>query len=182
MSVEQPDSRRRIDRIRDEAFLADLDSADLDQLRERRRMCDDLENELSYYRRMLHGRMDLLAFELRRRSGEETRSLMEALPEILTDGPARTDSVGRPTRVDVPDLPDDRRRRIDMVLDDNFLGRLVTIEEEDLQQLQASLVEVESDISDQRSDTQHAFDAIQAELTRRYRDGLGGFDELLGRA
>jgi len=54
-------------------------------------MCDDLEGELSYYRRLLHGRLDLLNFELRRRSGEETRSLIEALPEILADGdqPAR---------------------------------------------------------------------------------------------
>ncbi len=154
----------------------------MDDLRERRRICDELENELSYYRRLLHGRMDLLAFELRRRSGEETRTLMEALPEILTDGPPIGDPHGRPTRVDVPDLPDERRRRIDMVLDDNFLGRLVTIEAEELQQVQAALVDIEADISNQRSDAQHAFDAIQAELTRRYREGLGGFDELLGRA
>jgi len=182
MSVEETDKRRRIDRIRDDEFLADIQDAELDDLRDRRRMCDDLENELSYYRRMLHGRMDLLAFELRRRSGEETRTMMEALPEILTDGPTRPDAAGRPTRIEVPDLPEDRRRRIDMVLDDNFLGRLVTIEEADLQEVQSNLVDLEADISEQRSDTQHAFDAIQAELTRRYRDGLGGFDELLGRA
>ncbi|MBT8199334.1 MAG: hypothetical protein KJO36_02335 [Acidimicrobiia bacterium] len=180
--VEGTDSRRRIDRIRDPAFLVDLESIDMDQLRDRRRMCDELENELSYYRRLLHGRMDLLAFELRRRSGEETRTLMEALPEILTDGPPIGDPHGRPPRIDVPDLPEDRRRRIDTVLDDNFLGRLVTIDEDELQKLQATLVEIEADISTQRSDSQHAFDAIQAELTRRYREGLGGFDELLGRA
>ena len=180
MSVEE--HRRRIDRIRDETFLVGLEAVDLDELRDRRRMCDELENELSYYRRMLHGRMDLLAFELRRRSGEETRTLMEALPEILTDAPTPGEGTGRPTRVEVPDLPEERRRRIDTVLDDNFLGRLVTIDETDLQELQVALVEIEQDISDQRSDTQHAFDTIQTELTRRYRDGLGGFDELLGRA
>ena len=66
-------------------FSSDLDEVTLDELRRRRHLCDELDSELSYYRRMLHGRMDLLAFEIRRRSGEETRSLIEALDEILAD-------------------------------------------------------------------------------------------------
>ncbi len=78
--------RRRIDEVVDPAYTADLESLSMDQLRERRAVLDDLDTELSYYRRMLHGRMDLLSFELRRRSGEETRSLIEALPQILATG------------------------------------------------------------------------------------------------
>ena len=72
--------RRRIDEATDEAFIADVEARSTDELREKRELLDDLDTELSYYRRMLHGRMDLLEFELRRRSGEETRTLLEALP------------------------------------------------------------------------------------------------------
>ena len=80
------ENRRRIDIINDNAFLADIGEVDLDMLRQRRALADAVETELSFYRRLLHGRMDLLAFEMRRRNGEETRSLIEALPEILGAG------------------------------------------------------------------------------------------------
>ena len=78
--------RRRIDQVLDPAFTADLEELPLEDLRARRNTLDELDTEFSYYRRILHGRMDLLDFELRRRSGEETRSIIEALPEILSDG------------------------------------------------------------------------------------------------
>ncbi len=72
--------RRRIDQVMDESFTKGIEDVPIDDLRARRVTCDELDTELSYYRRMLHGRMDLLDFELRRRSGEETRTLIEALP------------------------------------------------------------------------------------------------------
>lgn len=174
------DDRRRIDQIVHEDFVADLGSLSVDVLRERRRMCDDVENELSYYRRMLHGRMDLLLFELRRRRGEEKRSLIEALPEILSDSASGSDSSGRRTKVAIPDLPDHRRRRIDEVLEADFLTRIAFVEESELLEIQLALVETESDISVQRHAVQAAFDLVQAELTNRYREGLANFDELLG--
>jgi len=174
--------RRRIDQIVEPSFVDGLGELSLDDLRERRRVCDDVENELSYYRRMLHGRMDLLGFELRRRSGEETRSLIEALPEILTDGASGYVPSGRPTRVTLPDLPDQRRRHIDEVLEADFLTRIALVEEDELNDIQRSLVETEGEISAQRHAVQEAFNTIQAELTRRYKDGLANFDEILGRS
>jgi hypothetical protein len=173
--------RRRIDRIMESDFVEGLADLSLDELRERRRVCDDVENELSFYRRMLHGRMDLLGFELRRRSGEETRSLIEALPEILTDGASGYMPSGRATRVTLPDLPDHRRRQIDEVLEADFLTRIALVEDDELNDIQRSLVETESQISSQRHAVQEAFNTIQSELTRRYKDGLANFDEILGR-
>jgi hypothetical protein len=174
--------RRRIDQIVEPGFVEGLTDLSLDELRDRRRMCDDVENELSYYRRMLHGRMDLLGFELRRRSGEETRSLIEALPEILTDGTSGYVPSGRPTKVTLPDLPDQQRRHIDEVLEADFLTRIALVEDEELNQIQRSLVETETEISTQRHAVQEAFNTIQHELTRRYKDGLANFDEILGRS
>ncbi len=175
------EQRRRIDQIMDPTFVEGLGDLSLDVLRDRRRMCDAVENELSYYRRMLHGRMDLLGFELRRRSGEETRSLIEALPEILTDSAHGYDPSGRPTRVTLPDLPEQRRRHIDEVLEADFLTRIALVEDDELNQIQRSLVETEAEISQQRHEVQEAFNSIQSELTRRYKEGLANFDEILGR-
>lgn len=177
-----PEKRRKIDQILDPEFTSGLDQISLDELRGRRRLCDETENELSYYRRMLHGRMDLLAFELRRRRGEETRTLLEALPEILADSGSAGSAAGRPTRVMLPTLPDVRRRLIDRALEDDFLARLAFVEQDELLEIQRLLVETESEISDQRKAVQGVFDQLQAELTRRYRDGLAGFDDILGRS
>ena len=176
------DNRRRIDQILDEDFVADLGSLSIDVLRDRRRISDEVENELSYYRRMLHGRMDLLLFELQRRRGEEKRSLLEALPEILSDSASDYLPRGRPTKVTIPDLPDHRRRRIDEVLEADFLTRIALVEESDLLEIQLALVETEGDISTQRHAVQGVFDLVGAELTKRYKEGLANFDELLGRS
>jgi hypothetical protein len=176
-------NRRRIDVVTEPAFIEGIRDISLDELRERRKLCDALDTELSYYRRLLHGRMDILAFEMRRRRGEESRSLIEALPDILAgaeaQGPATTS--GRVLPVTVPDLPDDGKRIIDRVLGDDFLARLPSIEDEDLEQIQEVLTGTELDVSEQRRRVYEAYEMLQAELTRRYRDGLADVDELLRR-
>lgn len=175
--------RRRIDEVQDSSFLTELDSLDIDALRDRRAMCDDLDVELSYYRRMLHGRMDLLAFEMRRRAGEEEQTLLEALPRILAEG-AYTPHDGLAERsipVDIPDLPSPGRRLIDKALDGGFLVNLPSMSDDDLSATQRFLQEVEAEVSRQRRAVYDAFDVLQAELTRRYREGLADPDELLAR-
>ena len=175
MNVEH---RRRIDRILEEGFLDGLENTDLDSLRDLRRMTDEVETELSYYRRLLHGRMDLLSFEIRRRSGEETRSLIEALPEILGSG-ERTGPLGRVPAVFSPDLPQERHRPVDKGLGDDFLTRMPELSEEELNEIQVLLSETEERISDQRRSVQKIFDTIQGEITRRYKDGVADAVDLL---
>jgi hypothetical protein len=175
--------RRRIDVISDDDFASDLVNVGLEELRERRRLCDNVDTELSYYRRLLHGRMDLLSFEMRRRTGEETRSLIEALPEILADGDSGNALGELPARalpIEAPDLPDTGRREIDRVLEDDFLAHLPTLDDDEIGQIQAMLAESESEVSQQRRLVYDAYEKIQSELSRRYRDGLADVDELLG--
>ena len=173
--------RRRVDQVQDASFLDGLDGLDLDEVRRRRSMCDDLDVELSYYRRMLHGRMDLLAFEMRRRAGEEEQTLLEALPRILAEGayaPQRG-LAERAIPVEVPDLPSPGRRLIDRALDDGFLADLPSMEDDDLGATQRFLQEMETEVSQQRRAVHAALDRLQAELTRRYREGLADPGELL---
>lgn len=167
-------NRRRIDMITEPGFSDGLDGVGVDELRQRRAVCDALDIELSYYRRMLHGRMDLLAFEMRRRAGEEDSSLIEALPRILAEG-GYTPGTGlaeRSVPVDIPDIPSPGRRLVDRALDDEFLLRLSSMSDDDLGDTQRFLSEVEVDVSQQRKAAHAALDRLQAELTRRYREGL----------
>lgn len=166
--------RRRIDRVREPAFTAGLEELDLTELRSRRAVCDDLDIELSYYRRMLHGRMDLLAFEMRRRAGEEEMSLLEALPRILAEGAYATHE-GLPARsvpVEIPDLPSPGRRLVDRALGDDFLLRLASMSDDDLRDTQTFLSEIEVEVSQQRRIVHEAADRLHAELARRYREGI----------
>jgi hypothetical protein len=180
LTGELVDTKRGIDVVKSPDFLGDVEALPLDDLRTKRALCDRLDTEYSYYRRQIHGRMDILAFELRRRSGEEDRSLIEALPEILAgpggEEPAPT---GRQITVKLPELPDIGRREIDRILEDDFLAHLPELSGEDLEVIQAQLTEAEHEVSEDRRIVFEAFERLQAELTRRYRDGLADADELL---
>ncbi|MDP2624336.1 MAG: hypothetical protein Q8Q29_11125 [Actinomycetota bacterium] len=175
------DNRRRVDQIQDPGFLTGIDALPIDELRSRRALCDDLDVELSYYRRMLHGRMDLLAFEMRRRAGEEEQTLLEALPRILSEG-AYISTSGLPERavsVHVPDIPSPGRRLVDHALEGSFLARLPSMSDDDLRETQAFLAEVETSVSQERRIAHTALDRLQEELTRRYRDDGADPGELL---
>ncbi len=174
-------NRRRIDLVRDPAFVGDLAAVDLAELRRRRGLVEKLDSELSYYRRILHGRMDLLSFEQRRRAGTEKRSLIEALPDILADpgGEGRAE-VPRELPIETPEFAGSGRRTIDHVLDDDFLARLPSIEDAELDRIHGILSAAEQEISTQRRTVHEASDAVSEELTRRYREGLADVDELLG--
>ena len=182
MTEDAAQQRRRIDIVSDPEFLARLETMEMTELREMRVMCDALDRELSYYRRLLHGRMDLLSFEMRRRSGEETRSLIEALPEILAGseaGPPR-ETNAKPILIEAPDLPSEGKRLVDRALGDDFLARLPSTDDAELEVIQRLLTDVEGDVSQQRRTVYESYEKIHAELTRRYREGLANVDELLG--
>lgn len=162
--------RRRIDQVQAPEFTAGLADISLTELRRRRRICADLDLEYSYYRRLLQGRLDLLAFESRRRAGEETRTLIEALPEILASWTeSSTGLAERRVPVAAPDLPALGRRAVDRALSDDFLVHLPEMADEELAESQRRLAEAEVEVSRQRRAVFDASDLLQAELVRRYR-------------
>ena len=80
--------QRRIDRVLDPRFVADVGQLDLAELRSRREEAEAEEADISYLRRLLQGRLDILRAELVRRSqgGEQdVAGLLAGLPAILTD-------------------------------------------------------------------------------------------------
>ncbi|MBU6215179.1 MAG: ABC transporter substrate-binding protein, partial [Acidobacteria bacterium] len=62
---------------------ADLGSCSMQDLRAVRDAYQDVENGLSYARRMVQGRLDTVASELERRRGVDTSELVDRLPSAL---------------------------------------------------------------------------------------------------
>ncbi len=126
--------------------------------------------------------MDLLSFEMRRRSGEESRTLIEALPDILADSDGETSShflVPKTLPVEPPDIPIEGRRSIDRVLGDDFLAHLTEIEDEELRSIQEILTDAERKVSGQRRSVYEVLETLTTEVARRYRDGLASVTEIL---
>jgi hypothetical protein len=170
MTAMDETSRRTLDQALGEDFVADLGSLDIEELRRRRSLAEQEENLLSYERRLLQGRRDLLAFEMERRAGREGRTLIEALPDIL-GGERRS---GRPARQGVladPEMPEERRRRLDLILADDVIARLGDVDDEQLRKTVGDLEEAEREVSEQRHRLHGVIDTLHEELAVRYRSG-----------
>ena len=164
--------RRRLDRVLDPEYLEGLDAMSLDELREHRSTAVEVENELSYYRRLLYGRMDLVKFEQRRRTGEEDRSLIDSLVDILTDPEREDRTEPRGTRhivTDLPPLPDIGKRDIDEVMGDGVLTRLDDATEDELQESLDGFERMLSEINTQRLEAQRVIDTLSDLIAERFK-------------
>jgi len=169
---------RRIDRVLAPEFVADLGQLSLDELRERRREAEQEETDLSYMRRLLQGRLDILRAELSRRDGEET-DLVQALPRILADestgGPR---GLGRHITVE-PSRADAHRRHVEALIADVDVSNPGAHDDGSLRRVLAVLEAEEHKVSEARHDVQKVMDALTAEVTRRYREGDADPSDLL---
>ena len=164
--------RRRLDRVLDPEYLEGIADLSLEDVRERRSTAIEVENELSYYRRLLYGRMDLVKFEQRRRSGEEDRSLIDSLVDILTD-PERQDRTeprgSRHIVTDLPPLPDVGKRDIDEVMGDGVLTRLDEASEEELQSSLDGFEKMVAEINEQRLTAQKVIDSLSDTIAELFK-------------
>ena len=164
------DNRRRIDTVLEPAYLEGLADLDLNEVRRRRDTAEDVEAQISYYRRLLHGLMYLLDFELRRRSGQEDRTILEALPEILANGMILGSEPTLRHIETMPPIPSvTGRRLIDKIMDDGVLTSLPELTDEQLSEAIDRLRDVETELSVQRRRLHEVIDRLQDEMVSRYR-------------
>jgi hypothetical protein len=169
---------RRIDRVLSDAFVTELDQLSLDDLRERRREAEQEETDLSYLRRLLQGRIDILRAEIARRNGEET-DLVQALPRILadeaSDGPR---GLGRHIAAE-PSRADAHRRHVEALIADVDLSNPSSHDDTQLRHVLGLLENEERVVSESRREVQQVMDVLTAEVTRRYREGDADPSDLL---
>ena len=85
-------TKRRIDRIRDQRYVRGLDALSIDELRARRDECLAEREYLSLLRRLVQGRAEILKAEIERRGSGGGVPIVERLSEILAgepQGPSR---------------------------------------------------------------------------------------------
>jgi hypothetical protein len=163
--------------------LADLASWSNDDLRTRRAACEAHEAAVSYARRVLQGRLDIVRAELERRheAGDpNARQLLAALPALLAGDHVATDPVrARVSSVTVPPEADELVARIDADLGEATLTGLADRSDGDLETLVASLEGHEAALSSTRRQLFGSIDAIRDELAARYKDGRANVADLL---
>jgi hypothetical protein len=179
MTEPVPGGRRRIDRVLAEDFLADLPARETDEVRAMRRDAQQEEADLSYVRRMLQGRMDILRAERARRDGKGGDGTIVAhLAQVLADS-VRTDrGLGRFLDVE-PSRVGETRRAVEQVVSDIGISDVGALDDDGLTAALARLEETERSVSAARQKVQHAMDALTAEIARRYKDGAASVDDLL---
>lgn len=173
----------QLDRILSAEYLGDLERRPMADVRAMRAECQEIETGLSYLRRLVQGRLDIVGAELqRRRDGAEPgdlADLISQLPEILSDR-TRTPGFGRLPQLLAPgDVDAEMTARLDDIMADHDLETLPGLEADDLNRVHDELEALEREISDRRRQFFDRIDTLQAEVTRRYRTGEASVESLL---
>ncbi|WP_242587470.1 ABC transporter substrate-binding protein [Streptomyces sp. MST-110588] len=156
---------------------ADLCGLGLPELRSLRRDSQREEADLSYVRRLLQGRIDILRAETARRSAP-LASLLDRLPEILADLPSRHRSSARHVTLGTPHSEECRQLAEEM-LGEVQLSDLTARTDQELQDAMGRLIRYEQQVSRCRQSLQRTADDCSAEIARRYREGEAQVDDLL---
>lgn len=167
----------------------DFTELGLPDLRMLRRDSQRDEADLSYLRRLLQGRIDILRAELSRRNAPESlptagnpalleTPVVDRLSEILTDAPSRHRSSARHLTLSTPRSAECRQLAAE-TLAEVELSDLDARTSEELHAAMGRLVRHERQISRRRHLLQRTVDDCSAEITRRYRVGEAQVDDLL---
>jgi hypothetical protein len=176
-----PGGRRRVDRVLGPQFLQDLTGLPLEEIRARRVDADTEEADLSYARRLLQGRIDILRAELAGRHGDgplagqpgqphSDAEIVGALSRILGAESRSDHGMGRylgaqPTRIG------EHRREAERAVADVGGSDLAALEELELLEAIEHLVSIEVKVSRTRREVQRVVDTLTQEVARRYMSG-----------
>ncbi|GAB3598586.1 aerial mycelium formation protein [Angustibacter peucedani] len=178
--------RRPIDQILAPGFADDLPSIAFDDLRERRQLAEQEEVDLSYARRLLQGRLDLLRAEQDQRTQHEfpshgTRSdeeLARDLSTALADGPRSDHGLGRHLTTD-PSRVGEHRRSAEQAVADVEASDPSAMADDAIVRAIEHLAEIEQAVSDSRHKVQQVMDQLTTEVARRYREGEAKVEDVL---
>lgn len=175
----RPGGRRRIDRVLDPAYIADLAELGLGELRARRDDAAQEETDLSYLRRLLHARIDIVRAEQRHRQEGGSAPVVTDLARILAEnavGPAT--GSGRHQTL-LPSQAEAHRRQVEALVADVDLSDVGSLADDKLDSALAAYQTEEASVSRHRREVQRVVDTCNAEIGSRYARGTASVDELL---
>jgi hypothetical protein len=160
-------------------YVVRLSELPLSELRERRNEAAQEETDLSYLRRLLHARIDIVRAEQQRRSSGGESRIVDQLASILADnaiGPAM--GSGRHQEME-PSRAGDHRRQPEALVADADLSDVSALSDEKLAGTLGIYAEEEASVSARRREVQTVMDTMNAEIAGRYRSGTASVDDLL---
>ncbi len=170
--------RRRVDRVLGPHFIEGLDAMTLDEVRVRRADADQEEADLSYARRLLQGRIDILRAEQAARHGDgplaqqpkSDAEIAGALARILGQERRADHGLGRHLGSE-PSRVGEHRREAERAVADVGGSDARSMSDADLADALDRLVDIEARVSRTRRDVQTVVDALTEEIARRYMSG-----------
>jgi hypothetical protein len=173
----------QLDRILSADYHGDLQQRSMEDVRSMRTECQAVETGLSYLRRMVQGRLDIVGVELqRRRDGGEPgdlATLVSRLPEILSEH-SRSPGVGRLPQTMAPgEIDPGLEQQLNDIVGLHDVESLPSLQDDELLALHDALETFEHEVSARRRDVFDRIDTLQAEITRRYRTGEASVETLL---
>lgn len=160
-------------------YVADLGSLELTEVRARRDDAAQEETDLSYLRRLLHARIDIVKAELKRRAEGGTEPVVDQLAQILADnavGPAT--GSGRHQTLE-PSRAEAHRRHVEALVADADLSDVGALPDDRLDLALQTYAAEEASVSQRRREVQVVMDKLNDEIGSRYRAGSASVDELL---
>ena len=161
------DDHARSARVLEPGYLDGLVDKAVDELRVMHAECLELETEVSYVRRLVQARIDIVEAELgRRATGGSLEDLINALPQILADpGPRAAPASSRLPLKLAPDEESEWAPELEET--DTLLANLPALSEDELRDAVERLRTLERDVSDERRALFGVIDHIDQELAAR---------------
>lgn len=175
----RPGGRRRIDKVLSPDYTTRIEHRGLDEVRALRDEAAQEETDLSYLRRMLHARIDIVRAEQRRRAEQESASVVEQLVNILSDnavGPATGSGRYQATE---PSRAQAHRRHVEALVADVDLSDVMSLSGSKLDVALKAYTLEEDSVSARRREVQDVVDRLNGEIAARYRAGSASVDDLL---
>jgi hypothetical protein len=178
-----PSALDDLSRLLDPSYLADVDALTLDDIRRMRTECQEAEASLSYLRRLIQGRLDIVHAYLERPAGSDAPDLSSVVDNLagILAGPARPSGPGRNPVLHSPDTDDmaSLTTELDAVLGADDIGLLGGLSDDGLRDLAERLRTLENRVSGERRGLHERIDSLQAELVERHKSGRASVDGLL---
>ncbi len=178
-----PSHKDDLDRILSSDYLDGIEDRSLAEIRSMRTECQEAEVALSYLRRLIQGRLDIVHTYLEHPGSDALRdlgTLVNDLPGILSSGPGRPSGPEHLPQLLSPDTEEaDLTAELDAVLGADQISTLADMDIDQLTTIAGRLEDIERRVSGDRRALHERIDALQAELVNRHKTGRASVDGLL---
>jgi hypothetical protein len=178
-----PSPQDNLSRLLDPTYLDGVGDLSVDDIRRMRAECQEAEASLSYLRRLIQGRMDIVHAYIDRPVGSDAPDLSSVVDNLagILAGPGRAGGPGRNPVLYTPDTDEmaGLTTELDDILGADEIGHLGQLDEGQLGDLAGRLHELENRVSGERRGLHERIDTLQAELVERHKSGRASVDGLL---